>query len=79
MNQQLVFGVLIGVLVIVSAFQALQLSQLNARLQSGAGSGVTSVAYAPAQQEQQSSGQQAQEQVQLPSGIANAPNMVGGC
>ncbi len=76
MNQQLVFGVLVGILVVVSAFQAVQLSQLNAQVQSGAAGN----SFAPASQ----SGASAQQSsaggnAQLPAGITNAPDMVGGC
>ncbi|MBS3070156.1 hypothetical protein J4220_01475 [Candidatus Micrarchaeota archaeon] len=76
MNQQLVFGILIGLLVVVSAFQAVQLSQLNVQVQSG----VARNSFAPASQsgasaQQPSSGGSAQ----LPAGITNAPDMVGGC
>ncbi|MEM4254757.1 MAG: hypothetical protein QXR53_00310 [Candidatus Norongarragalinales archaeon] len=72
MNQQLVFGVLIGVLVVVSAFQAVQLSQLNAQVQSG----IAKNSFEP---RSGGSAQQSGGDVQLPAGLANAPNMVGGC
>ncbi|HLD63138.1 MAG TPA: hypothetical protein VI875_04705 [Candidatus Norongarragalinales archaeon] len=73
MNQQLVFGILIGLLVVVSAFQAVQLSQLNAQV-----SGAAKNSFAPAPQSG-ASAQQSSESVQLPAGITNAPDMVGGC
>ncbi|HIH19903.1 TPA: hypothetical protein HA244_01405 [Candidatus Micrarchaeota archaeon] len=75
MEQELILGVLIGILVLVSAFQAFQLAELNGRVQAMGAAGLLSTSLAPA-----SGGQaQAAGQVQLPSGLANAPEMVGGC
>ncbi|HLC37835.1 MAG TPA: hypothetical protein VJI71_00085 [Candidatus Norongarragalinales archaeon] len=76
-DQQTVLLALIAVLVLVSAFQAFQLAELGGKVQV-MGSGMMQGYYPPAQsgvQSQQSGGQQ----VQLPSGLANAPDMVGGC
>lgn len=78
-NQQLVFGVLVGVLVVVSAFQALQLSDLNVKTRA-MGLALSQISLAPASSNvQQQSSQQAGAGVQLPAGLSNAPNMVGGC
>ena len=75
MEQQTILAALVGILVLVSAFQALQLAELSGRV-SVMGSGIMQN-YAPSGA-QQPSGNGAQ-QVQLPSGISNAPDMVGGC
>jgi len=74
MDQQLIFGILVGILVLVSAFQAFQLAELSGRVQAMGAYGIQSYS-APSGQQSQSSGQQ----VQLPAGITNAPDMVGGC
>ena len=75
MEQELILGVLIGILVLVSAFQAFQLAELNGRVQAMGAAGLLSTSLAPAGGSQS----QASGQVQLPSGLANAPEMVGGC
>ena len=76
MEQELVLGVLIGILVLVSAFQAFQLAELNGMVQAMGSVGLLSTSLAPAGGSQP---QAAGQQVQLPSGLANAPEMVGGC
>ena len=78
-DQQTVLLALVAVLVLVSAFQAFQLAGLSGRVQAMAMMGGSYASSQSGGQAPQAASGGQQQQVQLPSGLANAPDMVGGC
>ncbi|MFQ5474460.1 MAG: hypothetical protein ACE5DM_01360 [Candidatus Nanoarchaeia archaeon] len=74
MKKTTVVAIILGVLVLISVVQAVQLSSLKTKLAEGE---QTSVGTASSPAPVASSG--AQRSAALPSSVKNLPQMVGGC
>ena len=76
MNKNVIVAVVLGVLILIAALQAVQLFTLKGKLAGGSGS---STGVATANAPVQSSGGGSDGGAKLPPNINNLPTMVGGC
>tara|TARA_Y100000310_G_C20663001_1_gene805839 strand:- start:1721 stop:1948 length:228 start_codon:yes stop_codon:yes gene_type:complete len=75
MNKQLIISIVLGVLILISVVQALQLNGLKGQIEDGDFSTGTKSTSTPVA----SSGGQSGGGATLPSSIQDLPSMVGGC
>lgn len=78
MNRNLVIGIVLALLVVISAVQAFQLASIKGKLGTGPSTGgavkTTAQTTTPT-----AAGGGATPPAQLPSSLENLPSMVGGC